>query len=258
MRIVIIGSGNVATNLAKTLCRSHKIEQIYSRTKANAEALAAEVGCDKYTDSLTEVTSYADLYIISVRDDAIASVVAGIPDNGALWVHTSGSKPMEIFQGQRKAYGVFYPMQSFSKQIETDFAEVPLFIEGNSEEVARLLEDFAKTLSHRAYRADSEIRRRLHIAAVFSCNFANHLWTLADDVLRESGLPFDVMIPLIRTTVDKLDKLPPAESQTGPAVRNDYDVISQHLSMLTGDSHEVYDVMSKSIIRYHNSKNKDK
>ena len=147
-------------------------------------------------------------------------------------------------------------MQSFSKQIETEFSDVPFFIEGNCPESAIALTELAKTISNHVYAADSDTRRRLHIAAVFSCNFANHLWALAHDVLREAGLPFDVMKPLIRTTVEKLDTLSPAESQTGPAMRRDYDVISKHLSMLSGDKHEVYDMLSRSIIKKHFNSNK--
>lgn len=255
MRVVIIGSGNVATNLAHALTSSCEIVQIYSHTLANAKVLADAIHCKNATDNLHEITSDADLYIISVKDDAISSVISTIPDNGAMWVHTSGTKPIDMFCGERKRYGVFYPMQSFSKQIAVDFSEVPFFIEGCDEDATKMISEVAHLLSNNVYTVDSDTRRRLHIAAVFSCNFANHLWTLADEVLKEADLPFDVMLPLIRTTVAKLDKLPPAESQTGPAVRRDYNVISKHLSMLSGDKHEVYDTLSKSIIRYH-SKNK--
>lgn len=257
MRIVLIGAGNVATNLAKALVAAqHDIVQIYSHTLSNAHVLAAAVGCRNATDNLGGIVTDADFYIISVKDDAIVSVVESIPDNGAVWVHTSGSKPIDVFACHRMHYGVFYPMQSFSKQITVDFSEVPFFIEGSSNEDAEAISALARSLSHRVYSADSDIRRRLHVAAVFSCNFANHMWAIADEVLAEAGLPFDVMLPLIRTTVDKLDKLSPAESQTGPAMRCDYDVISKHLSMLTGDKHEVYDTVTKSIIRFHSHKNK--
>lgn len=256
MRIVIIGAGNVATNLAKSMRQKHEIIQIYSHSFANAQTLADAIGCKNATNDLDAIVSDADFYIISVKDDAISSVISSIPDNGALWVHTSGSKPIDLFDGLREHYGVFYPMQSFSKQIEVNFSEVPFFIEGNDSEATSIISDVARSMSHRVYPANSETRRRLHVAAVFSCNFANHLWALADDILSEADLPFDVMIPLIRTTVDKLEKLPPSESQTGPAMRRDFDVISKHLSMLTGDKHKIYDTMSKSIISYHNkSKN---
>lgn len=254
MRIVLIGAGNVATNLAKALCAKHEIEQIYSRTLANAKTLADAVGCRNACSDFADIVADADFYIISVKDDAIASVVEAVPGNGAMWVHTSGSKPIDVFAGSRSHYGVFYPMQSFSKQITVDFSEVPFFIEGSSGADADSIMELARSLSHRVYAADSNTRRHLHVAAVFACNFANHVWTIADEVLAEAGLPFDVMLPLIRTTVDKLDKLSPVDSQTGPAVRCDYNVISKHLSMLSGDKHEVYDTMTKSIIRFHNKK----
>ena len=252
----MIGAGNVGTNLVRALCHKHEILQIYSHSAANAKFLADAIGCPNATNDLSTLADDADIYIISIKDDAIADVIASVPDNGALWAHTSGSIPMSVFASNHSRYGVFYPMQSFSKQIETEFSDVPFFIEGNCPESAIALTELAKTISNHVYAADSDTRRRLHIAAVFSCNFANHLWALAHDVLREAGLPFDVMKPLIRTTVEKLDTLSPAESQTGPAMRCDYDVISKHLSMLSGDKHEVYDMLSRSIIKKHFNSNK--
>ena len=142
-------------------------------------------------------------------------------------------------------------MQSFSKQIAVDFHEVPFFIEAASEADALLIEELAGQLSTKVFRANSELRRRLHVAAVFSCNFANHMWVLAHDVLKEGGLPFDVMLPLIRTTVDKLSQLSPAESQTGPAIRRDYNVMAAHMKMLQDeDVRQLYSILSESIIRH--------
>ena len=253
MNAVMIGAGNVATNMARALVKAGiNVPQVYSHTLVHAAELAQAIGATA-TDRLADIASNADIYIISVKDDAIGEVVAAIPDNGKLWVHTSGSVPMTVFAGLRKHYGVFYPMQSFSKQIPTDFAEVPFFIEANEEETARTVERLAGRLSHRTFRASSEQRRRLHIAAVFACNFANHMWTLANDVLDEAGLPFDVMLPLISTTVEKLKLLSPAESQTGPAMRRDSRVMQSHIGMLDHEKQQIYKILSNDIIRRHES-----
>ena len=248
----MIGAGNVATHLAKALAGKHEIVQVFSRSMANAETLARATGCPCATNVPSRITADADFYIISVKDDAIASVIEQAPASNALWVHTSGSVPMSVFQGHRSRYGVLYPMQSFSKQVEVDFASVPLFVEGCDDATAAQVTALAQSLSRSVFPADSDTRRRLHIAAVFACNFANHMWALADDVLRDAGLPFSVMLPLIRSTVDKLAALSPAESQTGPARRLDYAVIQKHLAMLTGDCHSVYDSITQSIIKKHN------
>ncbi len=251
MKIVMIGAGNVATNLVRALSAAGmEIAQVYSHTQEHACLLAATVGADA-TDDLAAIAPGADVYIISVKDDAIADVVAAIPDNGAIWVHTSGSTPMTVFEGKRQRYGVFYPMQSFSKQIPTDFTEVPFFIEAVTGGVETQITELAGKLSQRVFRADSEQRRRLHVAAVFACNFANHLWTLADDVLHDAGLPFDVMLPLISTTVDKLKRLSPYESQTGPAMRHDLKVMQSHIAMLDEDKAEIYKILSDSIMKRH-------
>lgn len=251
MKAVMIGAGNVATNLVRALSATGiEVVQVYSHTFAHARELADTVNAGA-TDDLSALEAGADIYIISVKDDAIVNVVSSIPDNGALWVHTSGSIPMTVFEGRRQRYGVFYPMQSFSKQIATDFTEVPFFIEAVNDGVALEIEALAQRLSQRVFHATSEQRRRLHIAAVFACNFANHLWTLADDVLRDAELPFDVMLPLISTTVDKLKRLSPAESQTGPAMRRDHRVMQSHMDMLDKDKALIYKTLSDNIMKRH-------
>ena len=247
-RVVIIGSGNVATSLAHGLATRCEVAQIYSRQLAHAQALATAIGCPNATSDLQALVPDADAYIIAVRDDAIADVIAATPDNGALWVHTSGSKPVSLFEGYRERYGVLWPMQSFSREMVVPFDDVHFFAEANNQAALADLMALSRLLSKHVLEADSEKRLRLHVASVFSCNFANHLWTLADEVLTDAGLSFDAMKPLIRTTVEKLERLSPAESQTGPAMRHDTQVIASHLAMLDGDKREIYDLLSQSIM----------
>lgn len=250
-RVVIIGSGNVATSLAHGLVARCEVAQIYSRQLIHAQALASAVGCKNATDDLGALVPDADVYIIAVRDDAIADVVTATPDNGALWIHTSGSKPIDLFAGKRTRYGVLWPMQSFSREMVVPLDDVHFFAEASNEAVLSDLMDFGHLLSCHIIEADSKKRRQLHVASVFSCNFANHMWTLAAEVLDDADLPFDALKPLIRTTVDKLDRLAPSQSQTGPAIRHDRQVIDSHLSMLDGDKRDIYDMLTQSIMKHH-------
>lgn len=247
-RVVIIGSGNVATSLAHGLAACCEVVQIYSRQLAHAQSLATAIGCPNATCDLKALVTDADAYIIAVRDDAIANVIAATPDNGALWVHTSGSKPVSLFEGHRSRYGVIWPMQSFSRDLVVPLDEVHFFIEASDAESHVMLRELGESISRHVVDADSQQRRMLHIASVFSCNFANHMWTLADEVLTHVGLSFDAMKPLIRTTVDKLERLTPAQSQTGPAMRHDSQVIDRHLAMLDGDKREIYELLTQSIM----------
>ena len=247
-RVVIIGSGNVATSLAHGLAAHGCVEQIYSRTLAHARTLAEAIGCRHVTDDLRELASDADAYVIAVRDDAIADVIAATPDNGALWLHTSGSKPISLFEGHRTRYGVLWPMQSFSVEVVQPLDEVHFFAEGSDDGAMQDLMKLGRLVSRHVVVADSDQRRWLHVASVFSCNFANHMWTLADELLGSQGLPFEAMMPLIRTTVEKLDRLAPAKSQTGPAIRHDRQVIDSHLAMLDGDKREIYELLTQSIM----------
>lgn len=247
-RVVIIGSGNVATSLAHGLSTRCEVAQIYSRHLAHAQTLADAVGCASATDDLHGLIQDADVYVIAVRDDVIADVVAAVSDNGALWIHTSGSKPIDLFAGLRSRCGVLWPMQSFSRDLIVPLDDVHFFAEANNEAALNDLLAFGRLLSSHVIEADSQQRLKLHVASVFSCNFANHMWTLADEVLTAAGLPFDAMKPLIRTTVEKLDRLSPAESQTGPAVRHDTQVIENHLALLDGDKRDIYRMVTDSII----------
>lgn len=249
--IVFIGAGNLATNLAKALYRKgFRIEQVYSRTQASASALAGLVEAT-YTTRLDEVLTDAKLYIVSLKDSALTELLPLIAagKGNALLVHTAGSLPMSIWQGYTGRYGVFYPMQTFSKLREVDFRQVPFFIEANREEDVILLKAIASTLSQRVYDADSEQRKSLHLAAVFTCNFTNHMYALAAELLKKYHLPFDVMLPLIDETARKVHELEPHAAQTGPAIRYDTNVINNHLAMLADDSEmqHLYEQISQSI-----------
>lgn len=249
--IVCIGAGNLATNLAKALYRNgFRIVQIYSRTEEAARTLAQKVEAE-YTTELTEISKEGRLYIVSLKDDALVELLPEIAadKNGALLVHTAGSIPMSVWEGKATRYGVFYPMQTFSKLREVDFRAIPFFVESNSAEDTELLKGIASVLSEKVYEADSEQRRSLHLAAVFTCNFANHMYALAAELLKKYDLPFDVMLPLIDETASKVHELEPKQAQTGPAVRYDENVINKHLEMLADEPEmrELYQLISKNI-----------
>ena len=249
--IVFIGAGNLATNLAKALYQNgFRIVQVYSRTKEAACALAQTVEAG-YTTELSEVSKDARLYIVSLKDDAFVTllpeIVAGKED--ALLVHTAGSIPMNIWEGKASRYGVLYPMQTFSKQREVDFNTVPFFIEASAPAEVGVLRMVAVRLSPKVYEVTSGQRRHLHLAAVFACNFANHMYALSSHILEKQGISFEVMLPLIDETAGKVHELSPTQAQTGPAVRYDENVISKHLEMLADEEslQELYEKISKSI-----------
>lgn len=246
-RVVLIGSGNVATSLALALNGKCHLVQVYSRSMASAEALASRVGAQA-TNDLSQIVTDADIYVISVVDDAITSVLETCPARGGLWVHTSGSTSIDVFKGKRTRYGVLYPMQSFSKSCPARMHEVHIFIEGCDSCATQEVKELAMLLTNNVHEITSTERERLHVAAVFACNFANHMFTLSSEVLDEAGIPFDAMLPLIKTTIAKLDNLTPTQSQTGPAARGDVNVIERHLQSLSGDKHDIYRLLSQSIL----------
>lgn len=251
-KICLIGAGNVASHLARALSKVANIVQIYSHTIANATALASEIGKPGIAiDSLSKITADADFYIVSVKDDYIAYVAANTPDAG-IWAHTSGSIPMSVFDGYKTAYGVFYPLQTFSKHVTLDISRVPFFIEGNDRDTACRLTELAKCISYIVEPADSERRGALHIAAVFACNFVNYMWTQADDLLQKQGLDISFMKPLLEETLNKINTVSPVDAQTGPARRGDYHIIENHISQLSGSQRDIYELLSGLILKRYN------
>lgn len=252
--IVIIGAGNVATHLAVALQKAgYTIRQIFSRTEASASTLAARLKCP-YTTDIDKVTSEGELYIVSVKDAALDSLLAPLTQRApqALFVHTAGSVPMNIWQGLTRRYGVLYPMQTFSKQRPVDFREVSFFTEANNPDDLKQLNEIARQLGSKVYEATSEQRRYLHIAAVFACNFTNHMYAIADHLLSEHGLPFEALLPLIDETARKVHELSPVSAQTGPAQRYDENIINSHLKMLQSEPRlaTIYEQVSKDIHEY--------
>lgn len=249
MRIVCIGSGNLATNL--TLAWKEAgilVEQVFSRTEANARALAERLGC-AWTSSTGEIINDADLYLFSLKDSALETVASRLPGNSGLWVHTAGSMPLSVFEPFTTRRGVLYPLQTFSKGRRIDLGNVPFFLEANSEEDGAILEQLARAVSRDVRFLPSEKRCHLHLAAVFACNFVNHIYALADDILREEEIPFEVLLPLIDETAAKVHRLTPREAQTGPAIRYDENVINKHLAMLDKmpELKALYETLSRSI-----------
>lgn len=250
MKVVIVGSGNVATHLSLAMASLEGIEicQVYSPTEAHAEILAERLNCDSVTDP-TQIRKDADVYLFALKDQALETVIRAVPANDGLWLHTSGSMPMQVFAGYTERYGVLYPLQTFSKSREISFQGIPLFIECHREEDKNCLEELARRLSGKVCELSSEKRRSLHLAAVFACNFTNHIYALAEEILAKEGLSRDYLFPLIDETAAKVHELPAQEAQTGPAIRYDENIINKHLGMLADDPdvQTLYRLLSQSI-----------
>jgi len=251
MRITIIGSGNVATHLAAALKNAgHRIVQVYSRNMARAALLAYHVKADPI-DSLENLNIETDLFIITIKDDAIAGVANQLAPFQKLTVHTSGATDLLVLSSIIPQAGVIYPLQTFSKSREIDFLTVPLCIEGVNEEIAGVLQDLAHTISNNVYLVDSAHRKILHLAAVFACNFPNYLYEAARELLTTNELEFDMLRPLILETAMKVQDNLPADVQTGPAARNDRLTMSAQLALLASEPNlkNIYQVLSQEIIK---------
>ena len=250
MKIVSIGAGNLAFHLSKALQNAgFEIVQVYSRTEASAKKLAELLNVP-YTIDCNSIIRYASVYIIAINDDAIENMSEKLISNEGLFIHTAGSVPMNIFEGKQKDFGVLYPLQTFSKSRPVEFSNIPIFIEANTDNNLQLLRSIVETISSKVFNASSEERMRLHLSAVFGCNFVNHLYNISAQLAKQVGFDFSVLSPLILETANKaLKSGNPKEVQTGPAVRNDRIVMQKHLEILASypELKLIYEMLSENI-----------
>ena len=253
LNVAIIGAGNLATRVALEL--HHKgvnIIQVYSRTVTSALTLARMIGCN-YVTKPEKIITNADIYLISVSDMVVGDVLKNMNFNNKLIAHTAGSIPMDDLKPYSKNIGVFYPLQTFSKYRDVNFGRIPFCIEANSTKNEKLLMELASLISTDVRLINSEQRKQLHLAAVFVSNFVNHMYTVAGEIIAEKDLPFDILRPLISETASKIKVMTPRAAQTGPAVRNDRNVIDMHTEMLSKNPElkKIYSTLSDSIFEFH-------
>mgnify|MGYP000630960210 CR=1 FL=1 len=246
IRIAIIGGGNVATHLAKAFNKTKAVSlvQVYARNLQQIKHLKEDVSI---TNSL-ELLIDADVYIIAVSDDAISEVSSEIDKKNSLIVHTSGSASLNSLKNKSRK-GVFYLLQSFSKDKTVNFDEIPFCLEAENEEDLNILEKLATSIGKKTYHINSKQRKTLHVAAVFVNNFTNHFYKIGEDICKEHQVPFEILQPLIQETARKIISLNPEEAQTGPAKRNDQKTIQNHLELLNKEQQEIYQIITKSIQR---------
>lgn len=248
-RIAFAGSGNVACHLAKGLfLQGYQISGIWSREQVHAKELAKS--CDSVScNEISGLGEGADMIIIAVPDNAIEKVARGIGKFDGIVVHTAGSVPMEVFIDNFNQFGVFYPLQTFSKKIPLELKDVPFFLESSSIEVMRSIQQVAEKLSSNVFEISSKQRLLLHVAAVFAGNYSNLMYVIGNELLENSNLPSGVLHPLIMETARKATTGNPLKTQTGPARRNDESTMEKHTDALASlpEYAELYKLLAKLI-----------
>ena len=248
--VVILGAGNVASHLYKAFSKAEniKINQWFNRSLKTIEAYKNDVAI---TDDLSKLVE-ADIYIMAVSDDAIAKLSAQLPFENRIVVHTSGSVNVHDLDKKHKR-GVLYPLQTFSKDAEIDFANVPICIETIDKSSFPILKELATSLRSPTKRINSDQRKVLHLAAVFVNNFTNQLYRIGHEITESQGAEFDLLKPLILETAKKVQDMSPYMAQTGPAKRNDKKTFKKHLKLLENNKHhkDIYDLLTASIQKTH-------
>ncbi|MBN2349923.1 MAG: DUF2520 domain-containing protein [Bacteroidales bacterium] len=250
LKMVFLGAGNLAWNLAQEF---HKkgltVDQVFSRTIVSAHQLAALVGA-KYTDNPADIIKDADVYIIAITDNAISDFVSKLDVNGGIVVHTAGSIAIEALEECSENYGVFYPLQTFTKGKNVGFLNIPVCVEANTRDTLQMLRNLGKLISEKVYEVNSSDRKILHLAGIIASNFSNHLFFQANKVLNDHDLRFELLRPLLIETVNKAVELSPNKAQTGPASRGNRNIIESHLEFLSDypEIKELYEIFSKQIL----------
>ncbi len=255
--VTVIGAGNVGWHMAKAFYQTGiNVLDVVSGTQLHAEELAKIVSAIPRNE-IDSIEREPDLFLLCVKDDLLNEIIGKFSVTKAIVAHTSGSTGTVIFQNRVRNYGVFYPLQTFTRGNEMTYHTIPFLVEGASVQTAQQLKGLADRISGIVYEADSEARRKMHIAAVFACNFSNHLAAIANDLLLETGLRFELLNPLMEETIQKLITMDPASAQTGPAVRNDNNTIEKHMITLEGrpEEQQLYGLLTESIKRYRKKQN---
>lgn len=254
-KVSIIGTGRVAKHMTAALFEAGiVIDQIYGRDACKSQALSNLFNA-RHIISLDELSTDADIFIICISDDAVEKIISQINIGDKLIVHTSGSLSIDVFKDLFDNYGVFYPLQTFSIEGRVDFNEIPICIEANSFSNEKQLSALAQRISNSIELINSDKRLVLHTAAVFACNFTNHFYVVAEDLLNEHGLDFNLIRPLIKETADKVMDKSPGKVQTGPALRRDQLSIDKHLDLLeyNAEYRELYRLMTEQIMKKYKS-----
>lgn len=251
-KVTVVGSGNVATHLAKAFFESGlTISGIYSRTLSNAETLAKKVDSRALT-TIDELDGNYDLLVLAVPDIAIADVARSLPPQQPLTVHVSGSTAMDALEPHCEHYGVLYPLQTFTKDEPLEYGEIPFCIEASSDLNVALLQQIARKVTTDVRIVDSRQRLVIHLSAVYASNFTNFMNVIANDILHRQGISRDILFPLIRETTQKILKNDPITVQTGPAVRGDHGTLQKHVEALSMDieNQKIYRILSEEIQKY--------
>jgi predicted short-subunit dehydrogenase-like oxidoreductase (DUF2520 family) len=257
--ISFAGAGKVTESLCRELFRGgFKIDMIVSQSESGGKSLADTCNAE-WSDKLIFPDS-TGVIIVAVPDHSLRKVLNDISCRpGSLIAHTAGSIGLDIFPEHISHKGIFYPLQTFSKNRYVSLSGLPFLLESSDDESSVILKTLVETVSGKAYVVDTEHRRMLHLAAVFVCNFTNHMLTVGKDVVLKTGFPFEIMTPLINETISKALESGPENSQTGPAVRHDQNTIEKHLELLSfsPELEKIYRDMTEAIMEYYNINDKN-
>ena len=253
MKVTIIGTGNIATVMGRTLmANGHHIVQVWGRDVMKANSLAHALRANAI-DDLNQLAPDADIYIVAVKDQAIAEVASNLRLPDRVIIHTAGAVEKEVLQPVSHHYGVVWPIKMIRKSMP-DFGTVTIAIDASDEHTKKILSALVHPISPDFLFADNKQRQKMHLMASLILNFTNHLLVLADEFGKEEGIDVKIFHGMIADMIKLLQDHPPSSLQAGPAYRGDWSTVQKHLTLLNRfpELQELYETISKHIYNKYN------
>ena len=243
--VCVLGTGKVGTHFINECISNPKLNliQVYNKSSKGVALYKDMVAT---TQNLLELKK-VNIYIVALPDEVLPTL--NLQHLKGLVVHTSGTVPYQQLKAKNR--GVFYPLQSFSKEKKINFKNTPLCIEIEFNDSKEIIHQLATSISNQVHFLDKKKREKLHLAAVFANNFSNRVIGIAYDICKENQIDSTILQPLLHETFLKTQILNPSLAQTGPALRNDTETLQKHLEQLKGINKNIYTVLTQSIQERH-------
>ena len=251
-RIGLIGTGNVGIALAREI-HNHEALTLVQVIGRDQNKLPKDLITIPFSNQFNAFPK-CDVILIAVSDHAIQKVSNHLPLTDAVVAHTSGASSLDLLSNH-KYRGVFYPLQTFSKEQQLNWFEIPILWEGNNKQVNEKLKALSQLLSPLATLSDEKQRLSMHLAAVLVNNFTNHLYAEAHRFCKSKHINFELLLPLIEETTRKIKQQDPSKSQTGPASRGDMETIQRHKMVpMTEQLSDIYSLFTSQLLNRKNEK----
>jgi len=232
LRVGIVGAGRVGTALARALGDARvEVDGPVGRGERPARC---------------------DAIVLSVPDAEIEAAAEVVTAAAPLVGHTSGATPLSaLAHAGVPAFGL-HPLQSFAHP-GVRFEGAGAAVAGTTPEALAFATDLAERLGMRPFEIDDEGRAAYHAAASVASNFLVTLEAAAEAIASGAGLDRpearELLMPLVRQTVENVAQLGPEAALTGPVARGDQATVAAQRAAVEQVAPELLDLFDELVRR---------